>query len=66
MLQDWNKESEKVFQCDKIKGNNLNLSISDLKYEGYVTPVTNDFIELLKNVPVVTELLRYQLNWKKI
>lgn len=57
-LQNWNKESEKVFKCDKIKGNNLNLAISDLEYKGAITPVSNDFIELLKKVPVVTDVVK--------
>lgn len=57
-LQNWNEESEKVFKCDKIKGNKLNLSISDLEYQGAITPVSNDFIELLKNVPVVTDVVK--------
>lgn len=56
-LEEWNKEVDKLFKLDKLKGQKMDISISDIEYQAPVTKVSNQFIKLLKNVQVATDVV---------
>ena len=62
LLEDWEQGVEKTFNYNKLKGKKIDIEINDIVYEGAVTPISKEFVELLKNVPVVTDVIKPKRN----
>ena len=62
LLDDWERGVEKTFNYNKLKGKKIDIEINDIAYEGAVTPISEKFVELLKDVPVVTDVIKSQRN----
>lgn len=63
-LEDWEQGIEKTFNYTKLKGKKIDIEINDIVYEGAVTPISEKFVELLKDVPVVTDVIKSERNKK--
>lgn len=62
LLDDWERGVEKTFNYNKLKGKKIDIEINDIVYEGAVTPISEKFVELLKDVPVVTDVIKPKYN----
>lgn len=62
LLEDWEQGVEKTFNYNKLKGKKIDIEINDIDYEGAVTPISEEFVELLKDVPVVTDVIKPKYN----
>lgn len=62
LLDNWKQGVEKTFNYNKLKGKKIDIEINDIVYKGAVAQISEEFVELLKNVPVVTDVIKSERN----